>query len=78
MPATVQQPQRAPDGATVHYEPHRPEQTTLCRLVQQHAASFFAEAEAAAAADLPQFVKDEFAAFLEWAHRIASAWRRRR
>ena len=39
--------------------------TTLYRLVQQHAATFFAETEAAAGADLPQFVKDEFDAFLE-------------
>ena len=37
----------------------------LYRLVQQHAATFFAQAEAAAGADLPQFVKDEFDAFLE-------------
>jgi Transposase zinc-binding domain len=34
-------------------------------LVQQHAATFFAQAEDAAGADLPQFVKDEFDAFLE-------------
>ncbi len=53
----VQQPQRAPDGAPIHYERHhRPEQTTLYRFVQQHAATFFAVAEAAAGADLPQFV----------------------
>ena len=31
----------------------------------QHAATFFAQAEDAAGADLPQFVKDEFDAFLE-------------
>ena len=37
----------------------------LDRLVQQHAATFFAQAEDAAGADLPQFVKDEFDAFLE-------------
>ena len=64
MQAKVHQPQRAPDGAPIHYERHRPEQTTLYRRVQQHAATFFAEAEAAASADLPQFVKDEFEAFL--------------
>ena len=29
------------DGAAVHYERHRPEQTTLYRLVQQHARCFF-------------------------------------
>ena len=39
--------------APVHYERHRPEQTPLYRLVQQHAATFFAEAEDAACADLP-------------------------
>ena len=65
MQAIGRQPQRAPVGATVHYERHRPEQTTLYRLVQQHAASFIAETEAATGADLPQFVKDEFDAFLE-------------
>jgi len=31
--------------------------------VQQHAATFFEQAEAAAGADLPNFVKDEFDAF---------------
>ena len=65
MQAIGRQPHRASDGAAVHYERHRPEQTTLYRLVQQHAATFFAETEAAAGADLPQFVKDEFDAFLE-------------
>ena len=33
--------------------------------MQQHAATFFEQAEAAAGADLPQFVKDEFDAFLD-------------
>jgi hypothetical protein len=58
-------PIRAPDGTPVHYERHRPEQTTLYRLVQQYAATFFEQAESAAGAGLPQFVKDEFDAFLE-------------
>ena len=65
MLAIGRQPQRAPDGASGHYERHRPEQTTLDRLVQQHAATFIAQAEDAAGADLPQFVKAEFDAFLE-------------
>jgi len=30
-------PQRAPDATPIYYERHRPEQTTLYRLVQQHA-----------------------------------------
>ncbi len=65
MRATAQQPQRAPDGAPVHYERHRPEQTTLYRLVQQHAASFIAHTEASTGAELPRFIKDEFDAFLD-------------
>ena len=65
MQAIGRQPHRAPDGAPVHYARHRSEQTTLYRLVQQHATTFFAEVEAAAGADLPQFGKDEFDAFLE-------------
>jgi hypothetical protein len=65
MQAIGRQPQRAPDGAPVHYQRHRPEQTTLYRLVQQHAVIFFAQGEDAAGADLPQFVKDVFDAFLE-------------
>jgi len=58
-------PQRAPDGAPVHYERHRPEQTTLYRLVLQHAASLIAHTEASTGAELPRFIKDEFDAFLE-------------
>ena len=37
----------------------------LYRLVQQHTATFFAQAEDAAGADLPQFFKDEFDTFVE-------------
>ena len=55
------------DGAPVHYARHRSEQTTLYGLVQQHAQSFFAQAEEALGTSLPQFVKDEFDAFLECA-----------
>jgi hypothetical protein len=59
------QPQRASDGAPVHYERRRPEQTTLYRLVQQHAASSIAHTEASSGAELPRFIRDEFDAFLE-------------
>ena len=59
------QPQRALDGTPVHYKCQRLEQSTLCRLAQLHAAAFFALAEDAAGADLAQFVKDEFDAFLK-------------
>jgi hypothetical protein len=58
-------PQRAPDGSPLHYERHRPENTTLYRLVQQHAASFIAHTEANTGAELPRFIRDEFDAFLE-------------
>lgn len=62
MQAIGRQPcagQKAPDSAPVHYERHRPEQTTLFRLVQQHAATFIAQAEAEAGAGLPRFAKAE-------------------
>jgi hypothetical protein len=62
--ATAQQPQRAPDGAPAHFERRRPVQTTLYRLVQQHAAGFVAHTEASTGAELPRFIKDEFDAFL--------------
>ena len=41
--AIGQQAHRAPDGAPVHHERHRPEQTTLYRLVKQHFACFFGQ-----------------------------------
>jgi hypothetical protein len=63
--ATAQQPQQAPDGPQVHYERHRPEQTTLYRPLQQHAARFIAHTEACSGAELPRFIKDEFEAFLD-------------
>ena len=62
---TAGRPALVPQSAAVHYERHRPEQAALYRLVQQHAATFIAQTEAATGADLPQFVKDEFDAFLE-------------
>ena len=45
MQATLRWPRQAPAGALIHHECHRPERTTLYRLVQQHAATSFAEAE---------------------------------
>ena len=68
MQAIGRQPQLAPVGAPLHSERHRPEQSTLYRLVQQHAASFIAHTEASMGAELPRFVKDEFDAFLECGH----------
>ena len=65
MQANGRQPHRAQGGAPLHYESHRSEQSTLYRLVQQHAQTFFAQVEPTTGASLPQFVKDEFDAFLE-------------
>jgi F420-dependent methylenetetrahydromethanopterin dehydrogenase len=42
-----------------------PEETTLYRVVQENLETFLAQVEAEGAASLPQFVKDEFDAFLE-------------
>ena len=49
----------------LHYERHRPEETTLYRLVQEHIGTFFAQVETETGSGLPDFVKDEFEAFLE-------------
>jgi len=43
--AIGRQPQRVRDGARVHNERHRPEQTKLYRLVQQQTAGFIAHTE---------------------------------
>lgn len=68
------QPRRGPDGAPVHHERHRPEQTPLYRGVQQqHAMTFIAQAEDAAGADLPLFVEVEFKNFLERRFRRTSS-----
>lgn len=45
MQAIDRQPQRAPDDTPFHCERHPPEQGTLYRLVQQHAASFITQPE---------------------------------
>lgn len=55
----------APDGAPLHEERHRPEQTTLYCLVQQHAAGFIAHTEVNIGGELPRLIKDVFDAFPE-------------
>ena len=47
-------------SAQPRYERRRPEETMLYRLVQQHYETFAAEVTG-----LPQFVKDEFNAYLD-------------
>jgi Transposase zinc-binding domain len=52
-------------NARAQYVRHRPEQTALYQLIQQHAATFFMQAQDATGSSLPRYVKDEFDAFLE-------------
>jgi len=47
------------------YERRRPEETTLYQVIQDHIETFLAQVEQETGAGLPQFVKDEFDAFLE-------------
>ena len=47
------------------YERRRPEETTLYHVVQDHVETFLAQVEQETGTGLPQFVKDEFEAFLE-------------
>ena len=57
----------APAGHRVAfcYERRRPEETTLYQVVQEQIATFLAQVEAKTGAGLPEFVKDEFEAYLE-------------
>ena len=55
----------APAGRRIHYERRRPEETTLYQLVQEHLETFLAQVEAEIGAGLPEFVQEEFDAFLE-------------
>ena len=52
-------------GDCVHYERRRPGKTILYQLVQEHVETFFAQVEAETGSTLPDFVKDEFDAFLD-------------
>jgi len=57
--------QPAPAGRRVHYERRRPEDTVLYRLVQKHLETFLAQVELETGAGLPDFVQEEFDAFLD-------------
>jgi hypothetical protein len=57
--------QPAPADEHIHYERRRPEETTLYQLVQENVETFFAQVEAETGTGLPDFVKDEFEAFLD-------------
>ena len=60
-----QSAQHATAGDRIDYERHRPEQTVLYQLVQENVETFFAQVETETGSGLPDFVKDEFDAFLE-------------
>ncbi len=62
---TGQAVQIAPTGSCTSYQRRRPEETVLYQLVAEHVETFFAQVEAETGADLPDFVKAEFEAFLE-------------
>lgn len=65
MPAIGRQPRRRKVTPLSTTEYHPPERTTLYRLEQRHAQTSLAQAEEATGASLPQFVNNEFDAFLE-------------
>lgn len=56
---------RAPVAKPVSYERRRPEEGVLYGIVQEHLDTFVAQVEAHTGTALPQFVQDEFDAFLE-------------
>jgi len=56
---------RAAPAHTIQYERRRPEETVLHCLVREHLETFLAQVEARTGTGLPEFVKDEFEAFLE-------------
>ena len=65
-PGPARHAQPAPNSTSVDYKRHRPEHSTLYRLVQQHSASVIAHTEANTGARLPHLTKDEFDAGFEY------------
>jgi len=61
--ALARQPAQA--GARFCYERHQPEETTLYRVVQEELETFLAQVEAQTGSGLPQFIQDEFEAYLQ-------------
>jgi hypothetical protein len=57
--------QRTPAGSPVRYARRRPEETVLYPMVQEQLETFLAQVEAETGASLPEFIKEEFDAFLE-------------
>ena len=59
------QTQWARGGGPLHGERRLLEQTTLCRLLRPHAASFIGIAEASTGSELARFINDELNACLD-------------
>ena len=57
--------QTAAAGRRVTYERRRPEDTVLYQLVQEHLETFLAQVELEIGTGLPEFVEEEFDAFLD-------------
>jgi hypothetical protein len=66
---TITRTERGPSACAaaneIHYERRRPEETTLYQVVQEQLESFLAQVQAEIGARLPEFIKEEFDAFLE-------------
>jgi len=65
------------DDTPAPYERRRPEETTLYQVVQDHLDTFLPPVEQETGTGLPQFVTDEFEAFLECgilAHGFLRLW----
>jgi len=60
-----QSAQSVPAEQPVHYERRQPEQTILYQIVQEHLETFLHQVETETGSGLPDFVKDEFEAFLD-------------
>ncbi len=56
--------QPAASDTVAPYERRQPEETTLYQVIQDHVETFLAQVEQETGTGLPQFVKDEFNAFL--------------
>jgi hypothetical protein len=56
---------RAAPAHTAQYERRQPEETTLHHLVREHLETVLAQAQARTGTGLPEFVREEFEAFLE-------------
>ena len=74
MHANGRQPQRAPDGAVLCYERHRPEQTTLYWLVKPHASNFITHTQANTGVEAPRLSRMRPTPASNAAYRPTASW----